>query len=260
MARPALLLCLFLALCAPARAAALPAAAQSAPTVRVEVLAELPHDPRAFTEGLLFLDGRLYESTGKYGRSSLRVTDPTTGRVLRQTRLDERFFAEGLALVRGRLVQLTWQEGTGFLYDPAGLERLGSFGYQGEGWGLACDGKTLVRSDGSDILAFLDPDDFRVLGRLPVRDGERPVNRLNELEFAEGRLLANIWWEDRVAVIDRGTGRVLLWLDLSPLRARLTNPEAEAANGLAYDPGTGRLYATGKFWDKVFVLRLPRLP
>lgn len=260
MPRRALLLCLLCALCLPARAAALQNAPQPAAQIEPRVLAELPHDPQAFTEGLLFLDGHLYESTGKYGRSGLRITDPATGRVLRQIRLDERFFAEGLALVRGRLVQLTWQEDTGFLYDPADLQRLGSFDYEGQGWGLACDGQHLVRSDGSDQLAFLDPGDFRVLKRLAVRDGDRPVTRLNELEFAEGRLLANIWWEDRVAVIDWGTGRVLLWLDLAPLRKRLQNPEAEAANGLAYDHATGKLYITGKFWDKVFVLALPRLP
>ncbi|HBE94998.1 MAG TPA: glutamine cyclotransferase [Desulfovibrio sp.] len=252
MARPLCCLLLLLCLC--------PAAWAGAPLLTPRVLAELPHDPQAFTQGLLFHGGLLYESVGKYGRSEVRAVDPDSGRVLRRTRLAAKYFAEGLALVNGRLALLTWQEHAGFFLDLPDLRLNGDFVWEGEGWGLASDKRLVLASDGSDSLRVLDPARMTTLKRIPVRDGDRPVNELNELELVQGLIWANIWMEDRVAVLDPDSGRVRAWIDLKPLRARLKNPEAEAANGLAFDPGSGRLYATGKFWDKVFVLALPRLP
>ncbi|WP_449242837.1 glutaminyl-peptide cyclotransferase [Desulfovibrio sp.] len=237
-----------------------PAAFAGAPLLAPEVLAELPHDRAAFTEGLLLHDGRFLESVGKYGRSEVRRVDPATGEVLARTALAPKSFAEGLALRGGRLMLLTWKEGQGFFLDPDTLRVSGRFAWEGEGWGLASDGTLLWASDGSDRLRLLDPARMTVLRRIPVRDGDRPVPRLNELEAAGGVLWANVWWEDRVAAIDPESGEVRAWLDLAPLRARLENPGAESANGLAADPESGRLYVTGKYWDKVFVLRLPALP
>ncbi|HMM39203.1 MAG TPA: glutaminyl-peptide cyclotransferase [Desulfovibrio sp.] len=248
--RPCLLLVLLLC----------PAAFAGAPLLAPDILAELPHDREAFTEGLLLRDGLFLESVGKYGRSELRRVDPVTGAVLRRTPLAAKYFAEGLTLHDGRLVLLTWKEGTGFFLDPGTLRITGSFVWQGEGWGLTSDGTRLWASDGSDSLRLLDPARMTVLRRIPVRDGDQPVLRLNELEAARGVVWANVWWEDRVAAIAPDSGKVLAWLDLKPLRARLENPGAESANGLACDPESGRLYVTGKFWDKVFVLRLPALP
>jgi glutamine cyclotransferase len=246
------LLLLLLCLAAPAWA--------GAPLLEPEILAELPHDPAAFTQGLLAHQGLLYESVGKYGRSEVRAVEPDTGRVLRRTKLAAKYFAEGLALVQGRLALLTWQEHVGFFLGLPDLKIEGSFPWQGEGWGLAAGGGQVLASDGSSRLRILDPGSMLPTGLVEVRDGDAPVREVNELEFVNGLLWANIWMSDRVAVLDPGTGRVRAWLDLTPLRARLTNPTAEAANGLAFDPGSGRLYATGKFWDKLFVLGLPRLP
>lgn len=246
------LLLLLLCLTAPAWA--------GAPVLEPEILAELPHDPAAFTQGLLVHQGLLYESVGKYGRSEVRAVEPDTGRVLRRTKLAAKYFAEGLALVRGRLALLTWQEHEGFFLGLPELKIEGSFPWQGEGWGLAADGGLVLASDGSDRLRVLDPGTMLPTALVAVRDGDAPVREVNELEFVNGLLWANIWMSDRVAVLDPGTGQVRAWLDLAPLRARLTNPAAEAANGLAFDPDSGRLYATGKFWDKLFVLGLPRLP
>lgn len=251
---PRVLRLLFLLLCVAAPALA------EAPLLEPVVLAELPHDPTAFTQGLLFHQGLLYESAGKYGRSEVRAVDPDSGRVLRRTKLASKYFAEGLALVNGRLALLTWQEHVGFFLGLQDLKISGSFSWEGEGWGLASDGRRLVASDGSDSLRVLDPKSMAAVRRVPVRDGAAPVREINELEFVNGLLWANIWMEDRVAVLDPASGRVRAWIDLAPLRTRLANPEAEATNGLAYDPDSGRLFATGKYWDKLFVLGLPRLP
>jgi glutamine cyclotransferase len=234
-----------------------------APVLAVRALRSLPHDPEAFTQGLVFHQGSFYESTGLYGRSTLRRVDPETGRVLALTRLAPRLFGEGLALCpdgrgRPRLVQLTWREGRILTYDPAGLRPRQTLPLRGQGWGLACHGGRAYLSDGSDTLRLLDAASLAETGRLAVRDGDRPVPELNELEWVNGWLLANVWGLDRVAAIDPGTGRVAAWLDLSALRREL-GPQAEAANGLAFDEAGDALYATGKRWERVFVLELPEL-
>ncbi|MGE4264989.1 MAG: glutaminyl-peptide cyclotransferase [Desulfovibrio sp.] len=242
----------------------------SARTQPASILARLPHHADAFTQGLLLHQGSLYESTGLYGQSSLRKTDPATGRTIARRDLPRRLFGEGLALcgtAPQRLVQLTWREGVILVYDPASLRRTGEARLRGQGWGLACQGAELVLSDGTDTLRFLDAKSLAETGETRrVRDGARPVERLNELEWVNGWLVANIWKEDRLAVIRPGGGdgiwRVALWLDLAPLRRELS-ARAESANGVAFDPagdgGKGALYLTGKRWDTLFVVALPTL-
>lgn len=265
-AAPALLALLTLIL--PARTApGQPAAAQT-PVLAARVQRSLPHDPSAFTQGLLFHRGELVESTGLYRQSSLRRTDPATGRVLARTLLPAGLFGEGLALCPerpggpARLAQLTWREGRVLTYEAASLRPLSSHRLRGEGWGLAWDGTLLYLSDGSDTLRLLTPDAFAEAGRLAVREGLTPVRALNELEWVEGWLLANVLGQDRIAVIRprdaARPGQVEAWLDLSALRREL-GPQAEAANGVAYDPRERALYVTGKRWDRVFVLALPEL-
>lgn len=253
-----------------AHAGAPPAEQTAAPTVAVTVLARLPHDPGAFTQGLLLHQGALFESTGLYGQSSLRRLDPATGRVLARQPLPRKLFGEGLAACDAsprRLVQLTWREGIIRSYDPASLRLVAEHPLRGEGWGLACRGAELAVSDGTDTLRFLNAQTLAETGEARrVRDGARPVERLNELEWVNGWLVANIWGEDRLAVIRPGAGRdvwrVALWIDLSPLRRELP-PRAETANGVAFDPaaqgGRGALYLTGKRWNTLFVAALPAL-
>lgn len=258
-----------LAACLLAGLTAAPAArpqARTAPVHPVQVLARLPHDPAAFTQGLAFDRGRLLESTGLYGQSSLRAVDPATGRVLARRPLPPELFGEGLALCPGpprRLLQLTWREGLILAYDADTLLPLSRHALRGQGWGLACRKGALALSDGSATLRFLDADTLAETGRsLTVSDGGRPVPRLNELEWVNGWLLANVWLKDMIAAIRPDTGHVALWLDVSGLRGALSSG-AEAANGIAFDPGgdggRGALYLTGKRWDTVFVARLPEL-
>jgi glutamine cyclotransferase len=241
--------------------------AAPAPTEAVHVLFRQPHDSAAFTQGFFLHRGAYYESTGLYGRSSVRRVDPATGRVLAKRDLPMRLFGEGLALCPegrgGKLVQLTWREGVMLGYDPATLAPLGRHALRGEGWGLACRGNAAVLSDGTDTLRLLDAKSLKETGKtLRVRDGAAPVERLNELEWVNGWLVANIWQEDKVAVIRPADGQVALWLDLSALRAELPQ-KAGAANGVAFDPagngGRGALLFTGKLWDRVFGAALPEL-
>jgi len=243
-----------------------PAAAQ-APTEPARVLGRLPHDAAAFSQGLALARGVLFESTGLYGASTLRRVDPATGRVLARRALPRRFFGEGLALCPegngARLVQLTWRERRILTYDPETLLPLESLPLRGEGWGLACHGGEAVLSDGTHLLRFLDARTLAETGRtLAVRDGADLVERLNELEWVNGWLVANIWQEDVLAVIRPDDGQVALWLDLTALRRSL-DPGAEAANGVAFNPkgdgGRGALLLTGKRWNAVFIAALPEL-
>jgi glutamine cyclotransferase len=227
-------------------------AAAGAPIREARIVREYPHDPEAFTQGLLYHDGLLYESTGLRGRSTLREVDPGTGVPRRVHRLPDDRFGEGLALLGERLVQLTWRSGVLYVYDRKTFRLLRTFPYSREGWGLASDGRRLVASDGSDRLFFLDPRTFRMLRSVAVTDGGRPVVRLNELEFAGGRILANVWESDRIARIDPASGRVVDWIDLAPLRVRLRGTAAETANGIAWDARDRRLLVTGKLWPILF--------
>lgn len=201
----------------------------------------------------------LYESTGLNGQSSLREVELETGAVVRRRDVPPQYFAEGLALFEDRLIQLTWQSRRGFVYDRRSFEPLGEFAYEGEGWGLTHDGRFLILSDGTDTLRFLDPVTFETVRTVAVAADGRPVARLNELEYICGEVYANVWQTDRIARIDPETGRVLGWLDLGGLLP----PEDRAArvdvlNGIAYDPATGRLFVTGKWWPRLFEIRLKR--
>ncbi len=224
---------------------------------RHEVVRAYPHDAEAFTQGLVFRDGALFESTGLNGRSSLRRVDLTTGRVARRISVDRRYFAEGLAAWGPNLVQLTWETGVGFVYDRATFGLLRTFAYQGEGWGLTDDGHQLVMSDGTSTLRFLDPATFAVTRRVTVADGALPIDHLNELEMVEGFLFANVWLTDRIAVIEPATGRVAGWLDLGGLAPAGASGNA-VLNGIAYDRDARRLFVTGKLWPRLYEIRVHR--
>jgi glutamine cyclotransferase len=229
----------------------------TAATWRHEVVRAYPHDKDAFTQGLVFRDGALFESTGLNGRSSLRRVDLATGRVARRIAVDRRYFAEGLAAWGPNLVQLTWETGIAFVYDRATFQLLRTFTYQGEGWGLSDDGRQLVMSDGSSTLRFLDPATFAVTRRVTVTDGARAIDHLNELEVVDGLVFANVWLTDRIAIIDPADGRVVGWLDLKGLAPAGTTGDA-VLNGIAYDSRGKRLFITGKLWPKLYEIRVHR--
>ncbi len=225
------------------------------------VVASHPHDPAAFTQGLLFSGGRLFESTGGYGESSVRIVQIESGRVLRHRRLPANRFGEGLALVEDRLLQLTWRAGIGHVWDATTLAPLAEFHYSGEGWGLAFHAGHLVLSDGSADLRFLDPNSFAVRRTIRVRDENGPVPKLNELEMVEGNLYANVWQTDRIAIIDPDTGQVRSWLDLAGILPLVfQRPDTGELNGIAYDAAKRRLFVTGKRWPRLFEIELVPKP
>jgi glutaminyl-peptide cyclotransferase len=215
-----------------------------------------PHDPEAFTQGLVYVDGVFYEGTGLNGRSSIRKVRVENGQVLQMRKLDSQYFGEGIAIVGDTLFELTWQSGIGFLYDRASFERTGTFAYSGEGWGLTYDGSRLIMSDGTAVLRFLDPTTRKVSSRLEVRDGGTPVANLNELEYVKGEIFANVWQTDRVARISPKTGRVIGWIDLKGLLTPRERAQDAVLNGIAYDAKDDRLFVTGKLWPKVFEIRI----
>lgn len=221
----------------------------------VRQIAEYPHDPKAFTQGLIFHDGVLYESTGQYGESTVRRVELKTGKVLQQVDLPADVFGEGLTLWNDRLIQLSWRGREAFEYDLKTLERTGSWKYAGEGWGLTHDGESLIVSDGSAILRFIDPDTHEVRRRVRVVDQARPVDNLNELEYVDGMILANIWYSDRIARIDPQTGNVDGWIDLTGLFPESRRGDRDhVLNGIAWDPESRRLFVTGKNWPLLFEL------
>lgn len=224
---------------------------------QVEVVAEYPHDPAAFTQGLVFSGGRLYESTGRYGASSIREVDIETGRVERMGALNGRLFGEGLTIRGDRAYQLTWQSGLGIVYDVATFEILETFRYDGEGWGLTHDGTHLILSDGTAVLRFFDPENYEQVRRLAVRDGDVELARLNELEYVRGEVWANVWYEDRIARISPTDGSVLGWIDLTDLYPSWQRASRdEVLNGIAFDAETQRLFVTGKNWPKLYEIRI----
>ena len=218
-----------------------------------------PHDSNAFTQGLILSDGKLLESTGQEGFSSLRRVELETGKVLKKVDVPVPYFAEGIALLNGKIYQLTWQHQVGFIYDAQSFERVGQFNYSGEGWGLATDGNSLILSDGSNRIRFLDPSDFRVTRTITVLDGQTPVKELNELEFVQGEIYANVWHDNRIATIDPQSGHVTGWIDLSGLMppGELRDEEA-VLNGIAYDQANNKLYVTGKLWPRLFEIRVKK--
>ena len=228
------------------------------PTYSYRVVHSFPHDPDAFTQGLLYDNGFLYESTGQYGQSSLRKVELETGAVVQLHQLDDRFFAEGLALFGNRLLQLTWRANKGFAYRLDSFEPLAEFAYPTEGWGLTYDGEILIMSDGSATLYFRDPFTFTEVSRIAVVAQGRPVSQLNELEWIAGEVFANIWQTDTIARIDPATGQVAGWIDLTGLlnSEDRRGSNAEVLNGIAYDPEGERLFVTGKRWPKLYQIEL----
>ncbi len=225
-----------------------------------EVVQSFPHDTGAFTQGLAIVGDTLYESTGNYGQSTLRRVALQTGEVERFRRLSATIFGEGLALYDGKIIQLTWKSSVGFIYDRDTFELLRSVTYPGEGWGITYDGERFIMSDGSSTLYFRDKVTFEETGRVFVRDGDAQVRNLNELEYVKGEIYANIWQEDRIARIDPETGRVTGWIDLEGLLASGGNEGADGTedvlNGIAYDAAGDRLFVTGKWWPRLFQIRL----
>ncbi|MBI1290347.1 glutaminyl-peptide cyclotransferase [bacterium] len=213
-----------------------------------------PHDPEAFTQGLLLDGGKLYESTGLEGRSSLRRVDPLTGVVEKKIDLPADIFAEGLALVGDKLIQLTWKNGKAFVYNKETFEKIGEFAYEGEGWGLAYDGKSLLMTDGSNKVTFRNPETFAIERVIEVKAGDTPVTALNELEYVDGVLYANIWQRDLVAGIDPNSGEVISLIALNGLLSPEDKAKADVLNGIAFDPETRSFLVTGKLWPKLFEL------
>jgi glutamine cyclotransferase len=233
------------------------AAAEETPVYRFSIKNAYPHDPSAFTQGLVYADGILYESTGLNGRSTVRRVELETGRVLNRTELLQMYFGEGIAVVGDRIYHLTWKSGTGFVYDKTSLKLLRQFSYGIEGWGMTYDGKSLIVSDGSANLYFWDPETLRETKRLTVRDRGAPVANLNELEVIEGEIWANIWQQDRIARISPETGNVLSWVDLNGLLSgKDRHGREDVLNGIAYDPASRRLFVTGKLWGKLFEIEI----
>lgn len=235
-----------------------PTAAFTAPVSGYRVVAEYPHDPEAYTQGLVFIDGELYEGTGLYGRSSLRRVDLETGDVLQAVELRPRYFGEGIAVVEDGIFQLTWQNGLAILFDRETFEPVDTFRYETEGWGLTTDGEKLIMSGGTNHLVFRDPETFEVLEVVAVTDGDTPVNLLNELEYVDGEVWANVYRTDFIARIDPATGKVLGWIDLSGLLSEedRAGGEVDVLNGIAYDAESGRLFVTGKLWPKLYEIEV----
>ena len=215
------------------------------------------HDPSAFTQGFAYRDGFFYEGTGLNGRSSLRKVRVETGEVVQQVPLGEEYFGEGITLVKDHVLQLTWKSGTGFVYDLNDFPLLRKFSYAGEGWGLASDGRDVFLSDGSPEIRVLDADTLREKRRIKVRDGAMPIDQLNELEFVEGQIFANVWHSNRIARISPQTGAVVGWIDLNGLLSPMYRLDPDAVlNGIAYDPVKKRLFVTGKLWPSVFEIKV----
>ncbi|MBB6099264.1 glutamine cyclotransferase [Deinobacterium chartae] len=238
----------------------------SVPVYGYRIVKSYPHDPKAFTQGLLYDAGYLFEGTGQYGQSQLRRVELRSGKVLQKRDLPADVFGEGLAKVSNRLIQLSWTNRRGFVWDAKTFAPLHEFTHDTEGWGLTSDGRRLILSDGSDTLYFLDPQTYKVTGRVRVRDGGKPVDQLNELEYIDGEVWANVWQTDRIARIDPASGRVTAWVDLSGLRqtalagvlSSMSFDEFNNAvlNGIAYDPQGKRLFVTGKLWPRLYHIEL----
>ena len=232
---------------------------QSVPIYTFTILNFYTHDRDAFTQGLAFENGTLYEGTGLHGKSSLRRVNLGTGDVLQAHLLPSEYFGEGITIFRDTIIQLTWQSNKGFVYDKNSFELLYDFTYETEGWGITHNGTCLIMSDGTSTLYFLDPDTFRTIGHIQVNDNDKPVGNLNELEYIDGQIYANVWLTDSIAIIDPYSGRVTGWIDLSGiLPPQIGGMPADALNGIAYDTKNDRLFVTGKLWPQLFEIELVR--
>ena len=222
-----------------------------------KVINTFAHDRKAFTQGLVFENGILYEGTGLYGRSELRKIDLRTGNILQTRKLPPEFFGEGITIYGNSIIQLTFRSNVGFVYDKNSLELLQEFNYPTEGWGITHNGRYLIMSDGTPTLYFLDPETFEQVRLIRVYDHNVPVWGINELEYVQGQIYANIWPTERIARIALDTGRVTGWIDMEGLLARQNHTEyVDVLNGIAYDKENDRLFVTGKFWPKLFEIKL----
>lgn len=228
----------------------------STPVSKYKVVKSYPHDRQAFTQGLVYLDGVLYESTGLHGQSGIRKVKLETGEVLQQRPLDPKYFGEGIVVWGKSIVQLTWQSEVGFVYDLTTFSPQKTFEYKGEGWALTHDGKQIIMSDGTSSLRFLDPQTLKETGRITVRDNGVPVKDLNELEYVRGEILANIWQQQRIARISPKSGDVTGWIDLSGLLSPSEAAGVDVLNGIAYDAAGDRLFVTGKLWPRLFEIKI----
>jgi glutamine cyclotransferase len=222
------------------------------PVLIATVVKAYPHDPHGFTQGLEFFDGYLYESTGRQRQSTLRRVVIETGKVVQSVRLPDESFGEGLTIFHGKIYQLTWLDKTGFIYDLRTFRKLRKFSYNTEGWGLTHDDASLILSDGTNRLQYIDPNSFEVTRTLEVFAGPSAVTNLNELELIRGEIWANIWHSDRIARIDPKSGQVTAWIDLTAIAERETHEQEDVLNGIAWDPGRQRLFVTGKDWSKLY--------
>ncbi len=227
------------------------------PILKYEVINIFPHDSNAFTQGLVWKDGFLYEGTGLYGSSSLRKVDFKTGKVLQQYNLPEDVFGEGITIFDDKIYQLTWREQTGFIYDLNTFQLLETFSYTHEGWGMTHDMEYLIISDGTPTLYFMDPFTLEEVKRIDVHHQQAPLKHINELEYIKGKIYANIWQTDQIAIIDPQSGKIIAWLDLSGiLNPEDINQAIDVLNGIAYESESDMLFVTGKLWPKIFQIKI----
>jgi glutaminyl-peptide cyclotransferase len=228
-------------------------------TYTYEVVNSWPHDTKAFTQGLIYYDGVLFESTGLHGVSSLRRVELETGKVLKKIDVPSEYFAEGMTIFQGKIYQLTWQSQKGFVYDLGSFQKEKDFSYYGEGWGLTNDTQQLILSDGTDKIRFIDPFSFEVLKTISIRENGNPVTAINELEYIKGMIYANLWQTDRIVIIDPKSGNVTASIDLTGLlKPEDRQEQVDVLNGIAYDAGKDRLFVTGKLWPKIFEIKLKK--
>ncbi len=235
-----------------------PSAGEKAPVYGYKVVRTLAHDPNAFTQGIVFHEGFLFESTGINGASSLRKFELETEKIVKRISVPDEYFAEGITIFKDKIYQLTWKNQKGFIYSVKTLEKINEFRYEGEGWGLTNDTESLILSDGTSQIRFLHPETFKVLRTIDVRDADgSPVVEINELEYVKGEIYANIWHSDRIARIDPQSGKVTGWIDLTNLFPNRSDAETEdVLNGIAYDAQGDRLFVTGKLWSKLFEIQV----
>jgi len=227
------------------------------PVYSYEIVDTYPHDPEAFTQGLMIYDGELYEGTGLWGNSTVRKVDLETGEILRIQTIPDNYFGEGITIFNDKIYQLTYRAKTGFIYDMDSFQQTGDFSYPTEGWGITHNGEYLIMSDGTAVLHFLDPDSLNEVSRINVYDENGPVNRLNELEFIQGFIYANVWQTDRIAIIDPDTGKLAGWIDLTGiLGAEYGGQQVDVLNGIAFDTNNNRLFVTGKWWPVLFEITI----
>ena len=223
-----------------------------------KVVAAYPHDPGAYTQGLVIEHGRLYEGTGQYGASSVRRVDLASGRVEKIHSIDREYFGEGITILGNKLYEITWKSGLAFVYDLDTFNVVQTFQYPTEGWGLTHDGEHLIMSDGTATLRFLDPMTFKSQREITVHDGDEPIAKLNELEFVEGEIWSNVWYDDRIARISPADGRVVGWIDLADIYPHSARRGDDVLNGIAYDAASRKIYVTGKNWPQLYQIDVIR--